>query len=50
MVYKLNVEGYPLYPIMCQDNDSTSRHVAYIWVKDETKETLTHAFTLFKKV
>ena len=45
--YKLNSEGYPLYPIMCQDSNGKGRPVAY--VKDESKESLTHAFHIFAK-
>ena len=45
--YKLNCEGYPLYPIMCQDSNGRGRPVAYLWVKDESKESLTHAFHIF---
>ena len=45
---KLNSEGYPLYPIMCQGNGK-GRPVAYLFVKDESKESLTHAFHIFAK-
>ena len=27
--YKLNVEGYPLYPILCQDYDSKAKPVIF---------------------
>ena len=37
--YKLNVEEYPLYPIMCQDGNGKGRPVAYFWVKNEKEST-----------
>ena len=47
--YKVNMEGYPLYPFLVQDGNGKGRPVAFAFVRNETYETLSAAFTCFKK-
>lgn len=38
--YNTNMEGYPLFTIMAEDNDDEGKHVAYCFLKNESKENL----------
>ena len=46
-VYKVNIEGFPLYTVLCEDGTGRGRAVCYMFVENESKEVLNSAFTEF---
>ena len=47
--YKLNIEGYPLYPFLVEDATSKGRAFAFVYVKNDTCEILGETFQAVKK-